>query len=226
MSRFQLCIEPLSMVKLFEGIEGGECLKLKRSSAIVIGLMIFFIFPFYAFAHSALVSTVPDKSSDSEVPEIILTFNEDIEPVSKVTVTNASGEELALKEIKTDGKVMTAVFEKPLTDGVYQVNWNIISVDGHPVSGSYTFEVNIPEPEPTPTVNPPSEQPADPTPSPAQPVESPAPAASPAADQGNRDQAESAGASGSFDFSKWMLIAAFILLILAVAVSIWKKRRS
>ncbi|WP_313160064.1 copper resistance protein CopC, partial [Mixta calida] len=31
--------------------------------------------------------------------------------------------------------------EKPLPGGSYQVNWHVLSVDGHKTKGSYTFSV-------------------------------------------------------------------------------------
>lgn len=99
-----------------------------------------------AQAHSALVSSTPgDGSSFSEIPEeIVLEFNEDIEPIgNEVAVTGPSGAEVAVGELVVDGPVVTQPID---VDGAgdYTVTWRVVSADGHPISGEFTYELRVP----------------------------------------------------------------------------------
>ena len=42
---------------------------------------------------------------------------------------------------------MVGNLEAPLDHGDYQVLWNIIGADGHPIEGTFTFNVNKPNTE-------------------------------------------------------------------------------
>ena len=42
---------------------------------------------------------------------------------------------------------MVGNLEAPLDHGDYQVLWNIIGADGHPIEGTFTFSVNKPDTE-------------------------------------------------------------------------------
>ncbi|XID94553.1 copper resistance protein CopC [Paenibacillaceae bacterium WGS1546] len=197
-----------------------------RSAVLAVFVLALFAFPGYSFAHSALVSAVPHEFSESEVTELQLTFNEAIEPASRVEVANADGEEQAISETMVNGEVLTAVFETPLRDGVYTVNWRIISADGHPVRGSYSIQVQIPEKLLTPSPDPESddqlpENSASPSTEPEQssapvPSESPADASEPEAP---------ASESGKIDATTWILIAAAVLLGYAIISTVLKKKK-
>lgn len=100
-----------------------------------------------AQAHSALVSSTPaDGDSISEIPdEIVLEFNEDIEPIgNEVVVTGPSGAEVATDELVVDGPVVTQPID---VDGAgdYTVTWRVVSADGHPISGEFSYELRVPQ---------------------------------------------------------------------------------
>ncbi len=83
---------------------------------------------------------------------VLLTFTEAVEPrFAVVSVTDAAG-----KQETTDSPSRSAadpetlvVPLKELSEGWYLVYWRVISVDGHPVRGAFTFAVG-PNPGPPP----------------------------------------------------------------------------
>jgi methionine-rich copper-binding protein CopC len=133
-------------------------LKLKIKAVFVVILLGLIVMPNIMSAHSALVSAVPSASeaATTEVSELKLEFNTPIEPLSSIKIKDEAGSLYPLKETSTDGKLLTGILEKPLTDGKYTVDWKIIGEDGHAIKGSYSFVVRIPEPVPTETAPSPS----------------------------------------------------------------------
>ncbi|WP_182301164.1 copper resistance CopC family protein [Cohnella cholangitidis] len=133
-------------------------MKLKIKAIFAVILLGLIVIPNIVLAHSALVSAVPSYSeaATTEVSELKLEFNTPIEPLSSIKVKDEAGSLQPLKETNTDGKFLTGVLEKPLTDGKYTVDWKIIGEDGHAIKGSYSFVVRIPEPVPTETAPSPS----------------------------------------------------------------------
>lgn len=179
--------------------------------------------PAAASAHSALASAVPGESSDKAVSEIALAFNEAIDKGSKVTVTNETGEEQPLQGIVVKGRKLTATFETPLLNGTYEVNWRIISADGHPLKGSYALKVDAPVPTPTPAPPPAAgateAASALPSASPSQAPPVAAATSEAAADQGASDD------GGSWDSSIVLLVGAAAVLLVAIAGTALKKRK-
>lgn len=104
-----------------------------------------------AHAHSALVRAEPgQRAVITESPKLIrLLFNEPIEAAfSKVTV-EAAGKPLAdvgSPAIAPDNPRELVVSLPKLAPGKYQVNYRVLSVDGHVVEWSYGFTVSTPSP--------------------------------------------------------------------------------
>ncbi|MFD4959809.1 copper resistance protein CopC [Microbacterium sp. NPDC058389] len=108
-----------------------------------------------AAAHDAIIGTDPaDGSTVATLPaQLTLTFSADIadDPgASEVQVTDASGASLADGAPTTTDNVLT----QPLTgeaSGLVTVLWKVVSSDGHPTSGQFTFTVEGGAPTPTPS---------------------------------------------------------------------------
>ena len=77
----------------------------------------------------------------SVVQEVTLTFTDTLEAAfSKLTVTDANGTEVSQGKAQVNANVMR-VSLKPLSVGIYKVNWCSVSTDTHKTEGNFTFSV-------------------------------------------------------------------------------------
>jgi copper transport protein len=110
--------------------------------------------PAAAWAHAALVRTVPAASVvlNRPPPLVQLTYTEAVEPkFAAVSVTNAAGRSQTAgtpRRSASDPKTLVVPLHR-VAQGWYLVYWRVISVDGHPVRGAFTFAVG-PNPGPAP----------------------------------------------------------------------------
>ncbi|PPI20890.1 transporter [Rathayibacter sp. AY1B1] len=116
-------------------------------AATAIGLLGSIAVAAPASAHNYLVSTTP--AADSTVSEqpgtLVLTTNDDL------LVLGTDGTAAALRVVGPDGlyygdgcvSVVGPEASMPLelgAAGEYEVTWQVVSTDGHPVSGQYAFD--------------------------------------------------------------------------------------
>jgi copper transport protein len=110
--------------------------------------------PATAWAHAVLVRTTPLPSSVVNRPPavVLLTYSEAVEPrFAVVSVTNAAGRQQIAgspRRSAADPKTLVVPLRR-LPQGWYLVYWRVVSVDGHPVRGAFTFAVG-PNPGPQP----------------------------------------------------------------------------
>ncbi|HWL25656.1 MAG TPA: copper resistance CopC family protein [Ureibacillus sp.] len=106
-------------------------------------LFLVFMFASTTFAHSSLTASNPTDGQivEGNLTEITLKFDTGIESTSLITLTTESGEEIPV-DISVNNDTLKAKISTELENGTYQVNWNIIGEDGHPINGSYLFLVN------------------------------------------------------------------------------------
>ncbi|MFB4322662.1 copper homeostasis periplasmic binding protein CopC [Priestia sp. BR_2] len=137
----------------------------KTSVLLTLGLLLVLVFPTATWAHSKLESSTPaaDAKITESVKEINLSFNENIdENLSTLKVKNAQGEAVEVSEVKVNQNTMAGTLAAPLPSGSYTVEWKIVGGDGHPVDGTYAFEVDAPEGEAAPETSADTEEtPAD-----------------------------------------------------------------
>ena len=100
-----------------------------------------------AAAHAHLQSSAPSaKAQVTTSPDALtLNFSEDIEAAfSGVTLLDNAQKpvETTKARVEADQKNRLIIgLSQPLKAGSYQVNWHVLSVDGHKTAGSYRFSV-------------------------------------------------------------------------------------
>ncbi|HFT0376806.1 TPA: CopC domain-containing protein YobA [Enterobacter mori] len=97
-------------------------------------------------AHAHLKQQSPAANAQVAAPQTLtLNFSEGIEPAfSGVVVTDAQQQVVKTGTVKRDEKDnagLVVPLEQPLAAGTYQVDWHVVSVDGHKTKGSYHFSV-------------------------------------------------------------------------------------
>lgn len=100
--------------------------------------------PQAAHAHDTLLSTDPEDGAtvDSSPEKITLEYSANILDVSPVVrITDADGEVVQEDAPTIDGPDAVADVDKPLADGTYTVQWRVVSSDGHPIEGDFSFTV-------------------------------------------------------------------------------------
>jgi copper transport protein len=110
--------------------------------------------PAVAWAHAALLRTSPSASVvvNTSPGHVALTYTEAVEPrFAIVSVTDAGGRQQTAGRPRRSAQNPNEL-DVPLdrlVHGWYLVYWRVISVDGHPVRGAFTFAVG-PNPGPAP----------------------------------------------------------------------------
>ena len=119
---------------------------MKRAVAVGAVAAAALALPAAAFAHAALLRTTPSASVvvDASPPQVALLYDEAVEPrFAIVSVTDAAAHpETAGPPHRSPANADELdVPLKHLRQGWYLVVWRVISVDGHPVRGAFTFAV-------------------------------------------------------------------------------------
>ncbi len=172
-----------------------------------------------AQAHSELVSSSPEDGQVLDAPptEVTLTFNEELLPdFVNVVATNADGDVTDLVVSGINGPTAVVAWPPQAPGGEWQIDYRVVSPDGHPIDGSITFSYVAESPSPTPTPSTPSPSPttSSATPEPAPTSAEPSPSAVPAS--------ESSGPS-----TGWIIaIVGVGALIGIVVVSLVARRRA
>ncbi|MGW4051209.1 copper resistance CopC family protein [Streptomyces sp. NPDC004779] len=110
-----------------------------------------------AAAHTDLVSSTPapDASLDAPPVSVALTFSDEMtERYAQVALTAPDGTPAGQSSPTVAGTSATLPVRPGLGPGRYTVGYRVVSADGHPVAGSFTFTVK------TPPLTPPTSAPA------------------------------------------------------------------
>ncbi|WP_292900326.1 copper resistance protein CopC [Microbacterium sp.] len=175
------------------------------AAVIALGALVIPAAP--AFAHDELVSSDPsaDAVLDALPSQITLTFSADIldaEGATVIQVTDAAGTALTDGAPTVAGTAVTQALAGPAS-GAVTVVWRVVSSDGHPIDGTFSFSV-----------------PAAPTPT-ATPTPTPTPTAVPSPEPTMTVTATPAPAENTSEASllPWILLA--IALVLVVGALVW-----
>lgn len=100
-----------------------------------------------ALAHNQLVSAKPAKNAVlPQAPATVdLAFLQRLDPEhTTITVSDAGRQPVPVSAPAIKAATAKVTFDQPLGNGKYTVAYRVVSVDGHPVQGSYTFTVDDP----------------------------------------------------------------------------------
>ena len=102
-----------------------------------------------ASAHAELVSTDPAQGAQVEQAPtaITLRFTEGVEAGERsVRLQDAVGRAVPTGTPRgvEDGRAVTVPLPEPPGKGSYSVVWRVVSQDGHPIAGTFTFGVGVP----------------------------------------------------------------------------------
>lgn len=121
---------------------------LAATIATLAATVIFFAAAPAATAHDALASSTPavDEVVSTPLTQVQLTFNE--EPLAGfdtgivIAVIDPAGTDISTGDVMVDATTLTKSVS-PTTVGSYQVLWQTVSADGHPISGQYAFSYAV-----------------------------------------------------------------------------------
>lgn len=112
--------------------------------AALLAAFLVLLFPTPASAHDELVSSSPEAGStvDQFPAEIVLIFSAELISggnATEVQVLDAAGELVTEGDAVTAGTTVTQPLSTDGGAGDYRVLWRVVSSDGHPTDGEFTF---------------------------------------------------------------------------------------
>jgi len=112
---------------------------------ILFTLIFFLVFVNNGLAHTGLESSSPKNGDivNQELKQITLTFATKVEQGSSFELQNSSGKAIPIENISLSDNQLVGNLPNSLENGEYQVIWNIIGADGHPIDGEFSFSVNV-----------------------------------------------------------------------------------
>ncbi|MDT0157922.1 copper resistance protein CopC [Microbacterium sp. ARD32] len=123
-------------------------------AAVAVAAMLAVAAP--ASAHDQLVSSTPaDGEQLTSAPEqVVLTFSNDLLALSDnsgtaVTVVDDAGTDWVAGDPVVQADTVTVPLKSGMPGGAYDVTWKVVSSDGHPTSGDYSFSIAASDPAPS-----------------------------------------------------------------------------
>jgi methionine-rich copper-binding protein CopC len=122
---------------------------MRKFSVVLLAFQCLILSAPTSFAHGQIVTSYPlDGSTSSPTPtQVWIEFDGELqtidgEVVNTLKVTDSTGLVVSAEEAVIEGaKISTQVSDQSV-GGVFTVEYRIVSEDGHPVEGSYTFQAS------------------------------------------------------------------------------------
>lgn len=125
----------------------SRCRLARYVSRLVLALVVAFALSpaNSAAAHADITESSPEQGAVlKEAPtQIVISFNEEVSPIKSSMKLSSGPSEYAFTLKKSDNTELVIVPNDPLTDGSWSVLWQVVSKDGHMVSGVLSFDVGI-----------------------------------------------------------------------------------
>lgn len=116
----------------------------RAASALLLLVALLVVGRDLAAAHSLLIESTPAANTNLTTPprELVLRFNNRIEKkLSKVRLVGGNGERLEVP-VAVTGRADTLTGPLPaLAPGPWRLEWQVLSTDGHVVSGAFSFRL-------------------------------------------------------------------------------------
>jgi methionine-rich copper-binding protein CopC len=108
--------------------------------------------PAQAFAHATLLDPSPEyrERLTAGPAAVVLRFDQAVMAFpDSIVVRSGEGRVLSDEAVSGVDALAVLVPVRSLARGAYTVRWHVLSSDGHPISGVYTFGVRVAAPAPT-----------------------------------------------------------------------------
>ncbi|MCU4965074.1 copper resistance CopC family protein, partial [Bacillus paranthracis] len=124
----------------------------RLGTLLFIVCVLIILIPKSASAHAYVVKSNPTENETlKKAPSVVkIEFDEDIQISSFNTlyVRDTSGKRVDLKDAhidKKNKKLLEAGLKENLKNGLYSIQWKVISADGHPIQGVIPFRIGLAE---------------------------------------------------------------------------------
>lgn len=124
----------------------------RLGTLLFIVCVLIILIPKSASAHAYVVKSNPAENEIlKKAPSVVkIEFDEDIQISSFNTlyVRDTSGKRVDLKDAhidKKNKKLLEAGLKENLKNGLYSIQWKVISADGHPIQGVIPFRIGLAE---------------------------------------------------------------------------------
>ncbi|WP_141555245.1 copper resistance CopC/CopD family protein [Bacillus sp. AFS033286] len=119
---------------------------------LLVACVCIILIPKSVSAHAYVVKSNPTENETlKKAPSVVkIEFDEDIQVshFNTLFVRDSSGKRVDLKDAhidKKNKKVLEAGLKENLKNGLYSIQWKVISADGHPIQGVIPFRVGLAE---------------------------------------------------------------------------------
>ena len=95
-----------------------------------------------AQAHAELIGSSPGEGAtlDKAPSRVVLVFNDNVQTnFAEIVVTAPDGAGISTGDAAVTANKVVATLGRPTAAGDYKVAWRVVSDDGHPVDGRFTY---------------------------------------------------------------------------------------
>jgi methionine-rich copper-binding protein CopC len=117
---------------------------MKKSEIFAFFLVIWMV-PAICFAHAGMLNSNPDRNSilTTAPKKVTIKMSDKVEPAfSHIEVFGVDNKKISGKtRFSQENMIMETDLPGDLPPGLYTVKWKVMSLDGHALSGDYSFTV-------------------------------------------------------------------------------------